>query len=224
MSYLRTTWARITWRRVLFTQAMGQGAALLMNIDYGLMNQSFIRISLNFVSMACYVFSLLVLALVSDETIGRGARPLYVTFSVIPINFLVAIIVSAMTLWFYHSAFGPADLQNHWAFLIRGAHMGVYGTLGLLVYMNGRSADRILEGLRGAELRRVQLDRQLVESRLATQEAQIDPNMLFGALAQIKQGLAESSPQAEQKLNELIQTLRAALARTQAANASEGQK
>jgi len=60
------------------------------------------------------------------------------------------------------------------------------------------------------------LDQQLVESRLATAEAQIDPKMLFGALAQIKQGLEESPLDAEKKLNDLIQTLRAALVRTRA--------
>jgi sensor histidine kinase YesM len=83
--------------------------------------------------------------------------------------------------------------------------------------MNGRAAERMLEGVRSAELRRVKLDRQLVESRLATAEAQIDPQMLFGALAQIKHGLEESQPEAEKQLNDLIQTLRSALARTSAA-------
>ena len=73
----------------------------------------------------------------------------------------------------------------------------------------------------GAELRRVQLDQQLVQSRLATAEAQIDPQMLFSALAQIKRGLEASQPHAEKQMNELIQTLRAALASTAAAS-SEG--
>jgi hypothetical protein len=41
--------------------------------------------------------------------------------------------------------------------------------------------------------------------------------MLFGALAQIKRGFEESQPHAEKTLKELIQTLRAAFARTAAA-------
>jgi sensor histidine kinase YesM len=82
----------------------------------------------------------------------------------------------------------------------------------------------MLEGVRGAELRRVQLDQQLVESRLATAEAQIDPQMLFSALAQIKRGLEQGTPEAEVKLNQLIQTLRTALTRTIAVDESEERK
>jgi sensor histidine kinase YesM len=221
MSYLRITWSGITWRRLLFTQAMGQAAALLMTIDTGQFHQPIGRVSQHFVSMGLYVFCLLALALASDEVIRRGARPLTVTLSVTLINVLFAIAIAALTPWLYH-AFAVPYAKSPWMFIVNGVHMAVYGTLGLLVYMNGRTADRMLEGLRGAELRRVQLDRQLVESRLATQEAQIDPSMLFSALAQIKRGFAESSPQAERRLNELIQTLRATLARTKAANESEG--
>jgi hypothetical protein len=39
-----------------------------------------------------------------------------------------------------------------------GAHMSIYGTLGFLVFMNQRTSDRMLEGVRHAELKRVQLD------------------------------------------------------------------
>ena len=56
--------------------------------------------------------------------------------------------------------------------------------------------------------------RQIVDSRLAAAEAQIDPAMLFRALGEIKGGFERSEPEVEEKLNRLIQTLRAALART----------
>jgi hypothetical protein len=82
--------------------------------------------------------------------------------------------------------------------------------------MNGRAADRMLEGVRSAELQRVKLDQQLMQSRLATAEALIDPQMLFGELAKIKHGFEDSQPDADRKLSDLIQTLRAALARTAA--------
>ena len=38
----------------------------------------------------------------------------------------------------------------------------------MLVYMNRRTADRLLDSFRKAELRRVQLENQLMDSRLAT--------------------------------------------------------
>jgi sensor histidine kinase YesM len=90
----------------------------------------------------------------------------------------------------------------------------------MLVYLNRRLAQRMLEGVRGAELRRVQLERQLVESRLATAEAQIDPQMLFSALADIRLGLERASPDADAKLDGLVQRLRLALAGTVVAVAS----
>jgi len=71
----------------------------------------------------------------------------------------------------------------------------------------------MLENFRNTELRRVQLERQLVDSRLATQEAQIDPAMLFDRLAHVKTGLEHGSEGAEEQLNELIQTLRTSLKR-----------
>jgi sensor histidine kinase YesM len=94
--------------------------------------------------------------------------------------------------------------------------MSIYGTLGFLVFMNQRTSDRMLEGVRHAELKRVQLDQHLVESRLATAEAQIDPATLFNALGEIKRGLSNREADTEKKLNDLIQTLRNALARTAA--------
>ena len=91
----------------------------------------------------------------------------------------------------------------------------------MLVFMNQRAADRLLLNFRNSELRRVQLERQLVESRLATAEAQIDPTMLFNQLADIKLGFIHGEDRAEEQLNALIQALRAALARTVSAHESD---
>ena len=45
----------------------------------------------------------------------------------------------------------------------------------------------------------MQLEGQLVESRLATAEAQVDPQMLFSALAEIRDGFSRSLPDADAK-------------------------
>ena len=72
----------------------------------------------------------------------------------------------------------------------------------------------MLERVQAAELKRVQLEGQLIESRLAMAEAQVDPQMLFSALEEIRDGFSHSLPNADAKLDELVQHLRSALART----------
>jgi hypothetical protein len=169
-----------------------------------------------------YVFLLLPVAFCADEAVVRGARPIltYVILLVV-VNQALAVAVAGALQWIYVTIYAIPWPPKTWGFTDASVHFSVPCSLGLLIFMNGRAAERMLEGVRGAELRRVQLDQQLVESRLATAEAQIDPKVLFGALAQIKQGLEHSQPDAEKALNDLIQTLRTALARTRTATTDE---
>jgi len=218
--YLRAARKSFTWQRVLFTQALAQVVAILIGLDEGFYGKdSFDHISFDFVTMSVYVFVLVPIAFCAEEAITRGARPLVVySILLVFINQIVALAVAGTIQWVYSFIFAFSWPAPRWGFTEAAGRMSVPCSLALLVYMNGRAADRMLEGVRSAELRRVQLDRQLVESRLATAEAHIDPQMLFSALAQIKRGLEESQPDAEKKLNELIQKLRDALARTTAAS------
>jgi hypothetical protein len=217
--YLGAAWASFTWRRVLFTQVVAQIVAVFIGIDdFGYFGESIGHTSMHFVFMSAYVFVLLPVAFCAEEAVTRGARPIVVyAILLVFISPLIAVAMAGAMQWMYCVLFAVPWPTPRWEFTEDGSHFSVPCSLALLVYMNGRAADRMLEGVRGAELRRVQLDRQLVESRLATAEAQIDPQMLFGALAQIKRGFEESQPHAEKTLNELIQTLRAAFARTAAA-------
>ena len=221
MNFLRAMWSGMTWRRVLLVQALGQTTALLATIEWGYFGEGIHHTSLHFVFMGVYAFFLLPLALGADEALRRGAAPSYVYPAVLLINPLIACAVAGAALWVYCVLWSLPWPVERWGFTEAGIHISVYCSLGLLVFMNRRTTDRMLESVRGAELRRVQLDQQLVESRLATAEAQIDPQMLFGALAQIKRGLEQGTPEAEEKLNQLIQTLRTALTRTIAVDKSE---
>jgi hypothetical protein len=216
--YLRAAWNSFTWRRVMFTQALGLVVAFLMSLDWGYYGEYIHHVSLHFVTMSVYVFLLVPVAFCADEAIARGARPIVIyAILLIVVNQVLAAAVAAATQWIYVTIYSIPWPARTWGFTSAGSHLSVPCSLGLLIFMNGRAAERMLERVRGAELRRVKLDQQLVESRLATAEAQIDPQMLFGALAQIRRGLEDSQPDAEKKLNELIQTLRTALARTRAA-------
>ena len=218
--YRRAAWASYTGRRVLVTQALALGVAAFMGLDWGYYGESIRHTSLHFVTMSVYAFAILPVAFCAEEAVTRGARPILVYSILLAlINPLLAAAVAAATQAVYLTALALPWPAQRWGFTEASGHFSVPCSLALLVYMNGRAAARMLEGVRGAELKRVRLDQQLVESRLATAEAQIDPQMLFGALAQIKRGLEESQPHAERTLNELIQTLRAALARTAAVTA-----
>jgi sensor histidine kinase YesM len=221
--YLCAAWASITWRRVLFTQAIAQIVAVFIGLDdFGYFGQYIGHTSLHFVTLSAYAFVLLPVAFCAEEAVTRGARPIVVYLILLAfISPLIAVAIAAAMQWLYCVWFAVPWPPQRWEFTEVGSHFSIPCCLALLVFMNGRAADRMLEGVRGAELRRVQLDQQLVQSRLATAEAQIDPQMLFSALAQIKRGLEESQSHAEKQMNELIQTLRAALASTAAAS-SEG--
>jgi hypothetical protein len=218
-AYLRAAIGSFTWRRVGISQATALLVALLMSIDWGFFGEAIGHVSLHFVTLSLYALALLPIAFCAEEAITRGANTV-VVYSIVLVFIiqLVAIAIACATLWVYCRVFATPWPSNHWGFIDVGTHYSVPASLALLVFHNGRAADRMLERVRGAELRRVQLDQQLVMSRLATAEALIDPQMLFSALAQIKQGLEEAQPNAERELNELIQTLRAALARTTAAS------
>jgi hypothetical protein len=213
--YLRAAWKSYTWRRVLFTQGIGFLVDYLMALDWGYYGEYIHHVSIHFVTMSVYVFLLLPVAFCADEAVARGARPIVIyAILLVVVNQVLAAVVAGALQWVYVTIYAIPWPPKTWGFTDASGHFTVPTSLGLLIFMNGRAAERMLEGVRGAELRRVQLDQQLVESRLAVTEAQIDPKMLFGVLAQVKQGLEDSQPDAEKKLNDLIQTLRTALART----------
>jgi sensor histidine kinase YesM len=99
-------------------------------------------------------------------------------------------------------------------FISTAEGIAVICAFGMVIYMNRRTAERMLDRVQAAELKRVQLEEQLIESRLAMAEAQVDPQMLFSDLAEIRDGFSRSLPDADAKLDALVQHLRTALART----------
>jgi len=216
-AWLNATWAALTWRKMLLMQALGQLAILIESTESHLFGTWIGHTSLAYASMVLNVFLTVPVALFADAALDRGAKASYTYPAAIIMTLPLAGIASVSMLWVYALIFGlPQAKAPLWprAVIETSFHMYIYGAFVMLVYMNQRTADRMLENFRRAELRRVQLENQLVDSRLATAEAQIDPAMLFGALHDIKRGYESSAPGAEAKLNTLIQSLRAALART----------
>lgn len=221
---LRATWTALTWRKMLLMQALGQLAILIESTESHLFGTWIGHTSLHYASMVLNVLLTLPVALFADAAVERGAKARYAYPIAIMTTLPLAGIASVSMLWVYVLILGlPRPNASHWSHAVieTSFHMYIYGAFVMLVYMNQRTADRILENFRRSTLRRVRLENQLVDSRLATAEAQIDPAMLFGALGDIKRAFERSAPEAEVELNTLIQSLRTALARTVAVHETE---
>jgi len=96
------------------------------------------------------------------------------------------------------------------------------GGIALLAFYNHLSVERILQSVRTAELKRVRLERELIESRLATAQAQIDPRTLFDSLARIRNLYGSSPSEADRALQDLIETLRSRRSAIATAPAADG--
>jgi hypothetical protein len=214
---LRAAWQAITWRNMLILQLLGQLTVYVDSREEPVIGSWMGHPSVGYVSMALSVMLVVPVALLADQAVRRGAAPWFSYSIAVASTVPVTLLATSVTQQVYLSIFGlPLEVPNLlWRSTIAGGFfMDVYVAFGVLVFTNQRTADRILEHFRNSELERAQLERQLVESRLATAEAQIDPTMLFNQLAEIKLGYAGGEDRAEAQLNELIQTLRTALART----------
>jgi hypothetical protein len=214
MSYARAVRAALTWQKVLVTQVAGQLDVLMHAIEEERWGTWMGHPNLHNVATGVTAFLLLLVALVVDEGMARGWPPRRAYPMAILLTFIVACAVAGIAYWGFQAGFhvpGPANDSQRYGFIVLGLGTGTTGAFVMLVYLNQRTVERILDGVRGAELRRVQLERQLIESRLAAAQAQIDPKMLFGALADIRSGLAHAAPDADTKLSDLVQRLRRAL-------------
>jgi hypothetical protein len=198
---------------VFATQALGLAVAVMRSLGAWESGAPAHRLATPFFMFQLGALFVLLATLCADEAVSRGARPA----RAYPVALLIASIITAVTQWYGRLWFGPSgmpiDAQGI-RLVLAGLDVGLLGGLAMLAYVNRRIADQILEGVREAELRRVRLERQLIESRLAAAEAQVDPQTLFGALADIRNGFERAAPDADRRLGNLIQDLRAALART----------
>jgi hypothetical protein len=78
-----------------------------------------------------------------------------------------------------------------------------------MAYLQRQNAQRLLEGVRTAELARLQVERDITESRLAATQAQVDPEAVLKQLATIRDLFCVGHPDAAEALEALIRMLRA---------------
>lgn len=218
--FLQAVAASLTWRALLVAQLLAIAYALLWWLGVGA-GAPALRVAAEFVDAALNAMLFLLAALCAEECARRGTtdRVAYTA------AFLAALVASALLQWWLRDWFGrlvsphalPRVEAELLAMLSYALDFGIFGGIALLAYANRRAASRMLERVRLMELRRVQQDRELAESRLAEAEAQVDPQTLFAELGRIRSEYDAASPSAEERLDELIRQLRAALARTASA-------
>ena len=69
----------------------------------------------------------------------------------------------------------------------------MFGGLATFVYVDRKRARAIQARLGAAELERAKKARQVLESRLQSMQARVEPQFLFNTLAQVKRPLREST-------------------------------
>jgi sensor histidine kinase YesM len=204
--------SELTWRKLAVMLALGFSIPLIAAL-VGVRALS-VMMALMLVSSA--IANLLV-ALSADEAVKRGTALRFVYPVAILVLLIVHCAIAESARRYFGEALNPPNVRSGmvWLGVLRfGLDQSLWGVFALFVYLNRRIAQRMLQRVHATELRRVQLEAQLVESRLAAAQAQVDPQMLFGALADIREKLSTAAPEADERLDDLIQRLRSALAHT----------
>jgi hypothetical protein len=217
-------WRGMTWRRILFTQAIAALAVLVESFEGPPLGTWMGHPSLKCAAMSVTALFVLAMTLYADEFVNRGARARLVYPIAVLLAFPLAFVVTGMIEEIYYAVLRlprAVAAAHRWVFVGTALDIALICAFGMVIYMNRRTAERMLERVQAAELKRIQLERQLIDSRLAMAEAQVDPQMLFSALAEIRDGFSSSLPNADAKLDELVQHLRSALARTAAVDGDD---
>jgi hypothetical protein len=210
-NFLRAVLAALTLRRFLTAEAIGQSVNALRYVEMGTprgLPQFWLDTALN--TMAAFL--VLLAALCAAEAVKRGARALRAySWALVTAGCCIALIMGyARDVLDLHVDFGTASATLHpWLeFGLDVTNIFVFGGVSMVVYHNRRMVEKILDGVRATELRRLRLEQQLTESRLAAARAQIDPRRLFESLAGIRSLYQTAPEEGDEALNTLIEELR----------------
>lgn len=207
---LRAAVRELTWRGVLAAQAVGLMANVLRYLEGSGQTYSEVLAMTIFTTVAAFL--LVLAALCAAEAVRRGTPPLR-AYSLALAGAAGASagmqFVCRQVLAIHATSRLASVAVNEWVWIGSDAvNVILLGGIALLAFYNHRSVGRILQSVRTAELRRVRLERELIESRLATAQAQIDPRTLFDSLARIRNLYGSCPAEADRALQDLIETLR----------------
>lgn len=211
-NFLRAVLAALTLPRFFTAEAIGQSINALRYAQSIGSPRVLPQFVLNTVFTTTAAFLVLIAALCAAEAVKRGARPLRAySWALVTAGCCSALIMGyAREVLELHIDLRTASTTLHpWLELgLDVTNVFVIGSISMLVYHNRCMVEKILDGVRATELKRLRLEQQLTESRLAAARAQIDPRTLFESLAGIR-SLYQTAPEdGDEALEALIEELR----------------
>jgi hypothetical protein len=212
--FARAVLRAVTWKVFLAAQLLALGFGLLRYLQHGPQPPPHF-FHTHLISRAVGAVFVMLAALAANEAVRRGSG----MWRVYPAALLAGSCVGALVQWHLRGWLGVIDFTPDagtpfWRVTLVALDAGAFGGLAMLAYLNRQSADRMLQGVRAADLERVRVERHLIESRLATAEAHTDPRSVFRQLAEIRNLYATARPGADERLETLIQELRASVAQS----------
>jgi hypothetical protein len=213
-----------TWKMLLTTQLIGVLVALARSLqqrgaDVGMTNHllgyapraALHLFNSHFIVTAAGALCVLLAALAADEAMRRGMRlgRAYLS-ALVSASCAAAIMQWCLRAWLQVD-YTPGSGIPLVRLALVALDTALLGGLALLAYLNRQSAKRMLAGVRSAELERIQVERRLLDSRLATTQAQVDPDSLLRQLGEIRACYAAARAGADDKLERLIRELRASV-------------
>ena len=210
---------RISWRIVAGTLAIAAAMDAWVMFDVIYYNQptpvpqAFAAATIVNLSMALCI---LLATLVADEFVADVARrlPAYACAVVI------GSAAGALVQWAAHRAlrvpmvFDLAALQTHVELMQPLAlffEYLVWGSIIVLLYVNGRTALLASVRMDAAQLQRANVQRRALETKLQALQARVEPQFLFNTLARVRELYASDPVTGSRMLGGLIVYLRAAL-------------
>jgi hypothetical protein len=208
----------ITWKMFLAAQLLGLAFGVLRYLQGAQAPPHYLHT--NLISRAVGAVFVMLAALAVDEAVRRGSS----MWRAYPLALLAGGCVAAVVQWYLRSWLGIVDFTPDAGppfarVALVAFDVSAFGGLAMLAYLNRQSAERMLQGVRAAELERVRVERCLIESRLATAQAQIDPRSVLKQLTEIRNLYGAARPAADERLETLIQELRASVAQSVAVSA-----
>jgi hypothetical protein len=220
-SFARAVLRAINWRMVLLTQSIGVLVALARSLqqrtaDVAMLNHvqgqagftPFHFLNSHFIVTGVGALCVLLAALAAEEAMRRGARLLPAFAAALAAASIATAILQWCVRACLHLDYAPAAAVPLVRLALVALDTALLGGLALLAYLNRQSAERMLQGVRTAELDRIHAERRLIDARLASARAQIDPGSLLQQLAAIRDLYRATRADADAQLETLIQQLR----------------
>lgn len=213
-------WRAMTPKHMVYTSAFG----LAWSVFVIVMATSFLthfqlQPSVNAIlSMQCNGFAVLFAVLIADQVsppARRRHRPyvVAVTVGVLAGSLLVTLLTQrVLGLAVAYRASGP-DEQFRAFFFRHATHAFVIFGLATCVYVSHRWAANRVRVLRAVQLDRAEMEKRLLESRLAAMQARVEPGFLRRTLEGVERMYENDATTADLMLRDLIIYLRAAIPR-----------